>query len=80
MAGFHRTQNMPSILSSGGYLLIRDKNVAFACITKIATENIVFARSGIKIFIRVQTKESCFAFQAQEKLYKMRELPQILSL
>ena len=60
-------------------MLIRDKNVAFACIIKIA-ENIVFARICIKIFIRVQTKESCFAFQAQEKLYKMRELPQILSL
>ena len=41
---------MPSILPSGSYLLIRDKQV-FSCITKIATKNVVFARKPRQILI-----------------------------
>ena len=42
LAGFWRAQKMPSILSLGAFLLIRDKKLCFSRNTKIATKKVAF--------------------------------------
>ena len=67
MAGFRRTEKMPSILSTGTYFILRNKKMFFLCIlakSQPGREDAIFCVT-LDSFVLIWTKENSLAFKAQ---------------